>query len=109
MIPRIIHQTWKTDVLPEKFRAFAASWRERNVGWTYRLWSDRELLEFIAAHYPAYLDIYCSYRQGVQRADAARYMLLHHFGGIYADIDAECVQSLAPLMTEERVFLCQEP
>ena len=36
------------------------------------------------------------------RADAARYLLLHHFGGVYADIDCECVASFAPIMDEER-------
>jgi len=109
MIPRIIHQTWKTQDLPEAFRAFSATWRDRNPDWTYRFWSDRDLLEFVAMHYPAYLDLFCSYRQGVQRADAARYMLLHHFGGVYADMDAECVRSLDPLVSEQRVILCEEP
>jgi hypothetical protein len=109
MIPRIIHQTWKTDDIPENFRAFAATWRDRNPDWTCRFWSDRDLLEFVATHYPAWLELFCSYRLGVQRADAGRYMLLHHFGGIYADLDAECIRSLAPLASEDRVILCEEP
>ena len=46
---------------------------------------------------------------GILRADAARYLLLHHFGGIYADLDSECVGSLAPLLSEDRVVLCKEP
>lgn len=109
MIPRIIHQTWKTNDLPEKFRAFSESWKQFNPEWNYTLWSDRDLLEFVAAHYPAYLDLFCSYRQGVQRSDAGRYMLLHHFGGVYADIDAECVRPLDPLTAEIRLILCEEP
>jgi mannosyltransferase OCH1-like enzyme len=109
MIPRIIHQTWKTDDIPENFRAFSATWRAHNPDWTYRFWTDRDLLEFVASHYPDYLELFCSYRQGVQRADAGRYMLLHHFGGVYADMDAECLQPLNPLTSEERVILCEEP
>ncbi len=109
MIPHIIHQTWKTDDIPENFRAFSATWRDRNPDWAYRFWSDRDLLEFVAIHYPACLELFCSYRQGIQRADAGRYMLLHHFGGIYADMDAECVQPLNPLVSEDRVILCEEP
>ena len=81
MIPHIIHQTWKTDDIPGNFRAFSATWRDRNPDWTYRFWSDRDLLKFVAIHYPAFLELFCSYRLGVQRADAGRYMLLHHFGG----------------------------
>jgi hypothetical protein len=109
MIPHIIHQTWKTDDMPENFRAFSATWRDRNPGWTCRFWSDRDLLEFVAARYPAWLELFCSYRLGVQRADAGRYMLLHHFGGIYADMDSECIRSLDPLASEDRVILCEEP
>jgi hypothetical protein len=109
MIPRIIHQTWKTDQVPEKFRPFSNTWKKYNPDWSYRFWNDRDLLEFVAAHYPSYLDLFCSYPKGVQRADAARYMLLHHFGGLYADMDAECVQSLDALQPETRVILCEEP
>lgn len=93
MIPRIIHQTWKTDDVPARFRAYCATWRDRNPGWDCSLWTDRDLLEFVANHYPAHLDTFCGYKNGVQRADAARYMLLHHFGGFYMDIDTECQQT----------------
>jgi hypothetical protein len=109
MIPRIIHQTWKTHEVPERFQAWSKTWRHLNPGWEYRLWSDRDLLEFVAAEYPGFLELFCSYSQGVQRADAARYMLLHHFGGLYADIDTECRQSLASLEAETRVVLAEEP
>lgn len=109
MIPRIIHQTWKTDQIPENFRGFSHTWREKNPDWSYRFWTDRDLLDFVANHYPDFLDIFCGYKMGVKRADAGRYMLLHHFGGIYADMDTECCQSLESLASEERVILCHEP
>src|SRR5690606_35846501 len=46
---------------------------------------------------------------GVMRADAGRYLLLHHFGGVYADLDCECVASFESIMAEDRVVLCTEP
>lgn len=67
------------------------------------------LLDFVAEHYPDLLAVYCSYEVGVQRADAARYMLLHHFGGVYADLDCECVAPFDAIMHEDRVVLCHEP
>ncbi|WP_378952274.1 glycosyltransferase [Mesorhizobium sp. ANAO-SY3R2] len=67
------------------------------------------LLEFIAKHYPEILPAYCGYRNGVQRADAARYMLLHHFGGVYADLDCECIAPFGSIMDEDRIVLCEEP
>ncbi|MBB6466697.1 hypothetical protein HNQ96_002562 [Aminobacter lissarensis] len=108
-IPKILHQTWKTDSIPENFLAWSKSWEKHNPGWRHILWSDRMLLDFVAEHYPQYLPTYCSYWNGVQRADAARYMLLHHFGGVYADLDCECIGPFEALMHEDRVVLCKEP
>ncbi len=109
MIPPILHQTWKTDNVPARFRGYIKSWTKYNPDWTMMFWSDRKLLEFVAEHYPHFLPVYCSYSQGVLRADAGRYMLLHHFGGVYADIDCECVAPFEPIMGEERIVVCREP
>jgi GT2 family glycosyltransferase len=109
MIPPILHQTWKTDLIPEQFRAWSESWGHYNPGWTRMFWTDRTLLEFVAEQYPDFLRTFCSYKAGILRADAGRYLLLHHFGGVYADLDCECVASFAPIMAEDRVVLCQEP
>ena len=72
-------------------------------------WNDRMLLEFVAEHYPDFLPTFCSYSHGVMRADAARYLLLYHFGGVYADIDCECVAPFDPILGEDRIVLCKEP
>ena len=109
MIPPILHQTWKTDELPEQFRAWSETWLKHNPGWTRMFWTDRTLLEFVGRHYPDFLETFCSYPYGIMRADAARYLLLHHFGGVYADIDCECVAPFDPIMDEDRVVLCCEP
>lgn len=108
-IPRLLHQTWKTGAIPDRFQKWSNSWGEHNPGWTQILWSDRMLLDFVAQHYPQLLSTYCAYPSGVQRADAARYMLLHHFGGVYADLDCECLASFDSLLTEDRIVLCKEP
>ena len=109
MIPKILHQTWKTDVVPARFQAYVESWKRHNPDWTMMFWNDRALLEFVARHYPDFLPTFCSYEHGVRRADAGRYLLLHHFGGVYADIDCECAAPFDPLMGEDRIVLCKEP
>ncbi|TIT20485.1 MAG: glycosyl transferase, partial [Mesorhizobium sp.] len=105
----MLHQTWKTDSVPARFQGYVESWKRHHPGWTTMFWSDRRLLEFIAEHYPDFLSIFCSYSHGVLRADAARYLLLYHFGGVYADIDCECVAAFDPIMNEDRIVLCKEP
>jgi hypothetical protein len=109
MIPPILHQTWKNDSIPERFQGWTESWNRHNPGWTRMFWNDRTLIEFVGEHYPDFLPTFCSYKSGILRADAGRYLLLHHFGGVYADLDCECVAPFGPIMAEDRVVLCQEP
>jgi mannosyltransferase OCH1-like enzyme len=51
-------------------------------------------------HYPNDIEMFEDYDFLVQRCDVARCFLLHHFGGIYADMDFECLKSLDPLLTD---------
>ena len=62
MIPPILHQTWKTDRIPEQFQAWGESWGRHNPGWTRMFWNDRTLVDFVAEHYPDFLATFCSYK-----------------------------------------------
>lgn len=108
MIPKIIHQTWRDhNILGPK--EWPESWKRNNKGWEYRLWTDEDLLSLVQVHYPDLEELYHSYPNPVQRADLGRYLILHHCGGIYADIDTECISSLDEIEDETRVILAEEP
>ena len=62
------------------------------------LWTDATSREFIKTNYPAHLHMYDSYKYPIQRADSIRYFVLHHFGGIYMDLDIGCRRRLDPLL-----------
>lgn len=62
------------------------------------LWTDASAREFVAEHYPWFLDTFDSYTYPIQRADAIRYFVLHHCGGIYLDLDIGCLRRLDPLL-----------
>jgi hypothetical protein len=109
LIPKVIHQTWKTHDVPPACDPLVATWKHHHPQWRHVLWSDAELDDFVAAHYPSFLAIFRGYATGVQRADAARYLFLHHFGGVYADIDTECLGPADFLCHEDRVIFCEEP
>lgn len=108
MIPRIIHQTWRDNDLPVPVE-LPESWKNQNPNWEYRFWTDNELLDFVSEFYPDLRENYLSYPSPVQRSDVARYLLLSHFGGVYADIDTRCIGSLEPIVNERRVILASEP
>lgn len=51
-----------------------------------------------SSRYPWFLETFDGYPYPIQRADAIRYFVLHHFGGIYIDLDDGCNRSLDPLL-----------
>lgn len=94
-IPRRIFQTWKTKrELPHKFQEWSNTFRQLNPGFHYELWDDGDNRRFIANEFPWFLEIYDSYRVGICRVDALRYFYLYIFGGIYSDLDTECLRPL---------------
>ena len=48
----------------------------------------------MAQHYPHLLETFKSYPFNIQRADAIRYMVLEHYGGVYIDLDIICRRRL---------------
>ncbi|PJE30992.1 Glycosyltransferase sugar-binding region containing DXD motif-containing protein [Pseudooceanicola antarcticus] len=107
-IPRIIHQTWHSPTY-EDGQGTPESWQALNPDWQYRLWLDADLEAFVAEQYPDLIGLYRDYPTAVQRADLGRYLLLHHFGGIYADMDTDCLAPLDALAEQRRIVLCEEP
>lgn len=64
-----------------------------------KFWSDEAAEDFIATHYPNFLGTYIAYPHAIQRADSIRYFLLHHYGGIYLDLDISTYRRLDALLT----------
>ncbi|KAF8318206.1 glycosyltransferase family 32 protein, partial [Clavulina sp. PMI_390] len=97
-IPRIIHQTWKTDTLPERWKAVSKTCTSIMPDYEYMLWTDASSRNFIAKEYPWFLATFDGYTYNIQRADAIRYFVLHHYGGVYLDLDVGCLRPLDPLL-----------
>lgn len=108
-IPRILHQTWKTYEVPEEWWDCVNSWKRHHPDWEYRLWTDDAGEDFVARHYPDFLATFQNYPYGIQRADAIRYLVLHHHGGVYADLDYECLRPLDPLLRDHTAVIGLEP
>ncbi|KAH9938218.1 nucleotide-diphospho-sugar transferase [Fomitopsis serialis] len=97
-IPRILHQTWKTETLPEKWADVSQGCRDLMPDYDYMLWTDASSREFISENYPWFLETFDGYKYPIQRADAIRYFILHHYGGVYLDLDIGCLRPLDPLL-----------
>jgi inositol phosphorylceramide mannosyltransferase catalytic subunit len=93
-IPKIIHQTWRSEALPQEFRVFQESWLRRHRGWEYRFYDDEACRRFVLGHFPELLQLYEACPHPVQRADLFRYLVVDHEGGLYADMDVECLRNM---------------
>ncbi|KDQ64610.1 glycosyltransferase family 32 protein [Jaapia argillacea MUCL 33604] len=97
-VPRILHQTWKSETLPARWKTISQACREMMPDYEYMLWTDASSREFIAEHYPWFLDTFDNYIYPIQRADAIRYFVLYHYGGVYMDLDMGCLRRMDPLL-----------
>ncbi|EST07473.1 Glycosyltransferase, DXD sugar-binding motif [Kalmanozyma brasiliensis GHG001] len=103
-IPRIIHQTWKDAHLPARWQAIRDECAAMHPDYEYMLWTDDDSRKFIAEHYDWFLPVFDGYPYPIQRADAIRYFVLHHYGGIYMDLDIGCLRRFDPLLRFEVIL-----
>lgn len=75
LIPRILHQTHKTTLLPSSMAgSIAASWPEQNgPAWKYHMWDDADCLAMVSTEFPEYLEAYKRLPNNVERADFFRW------------------------------------
>jgi inositol phosphorylceramide mannosyltransferase catalytic subunit len=85
-IPRIVHQIWLGSRLPEKYKRWQKGWQSMS-GWQYKLWTDEDIRELELVNE----DLYLFSKNYGQRSDIARIEILNKFGGLYVDVDFECL------------------
>ncbi len=85
-IPKIIHQIWLGNPLPELYKIWMKTWANLK-GWEYKLWTDAEAEKFEFTH----PDLYKNAKNYGERANILRYEVLHRYGGLYVDVDMECI------------------
>ncbi|XP_052820791.1 uncharacterized protein LOC128246569 [Mya arenaria] len=101
-IPKRIHQIFfyeTSDTLPDRLRNAQASWLQHHQDYTYTLWNKTSINRLIDVHYPHFRRTYDAYGHWVMRADAARYLVLHKYGGWYVDMDLVSKKSVSSLET----------
>lgn len=93
-IPHIIHQTYKDELIPPAYVDYVKSFPKLNPEWQYYFWTDESARKLIKERHPYLLHMWDTYYNPMNRADALRYVVLYEFGGVYADIDFECLRPL---------------
>lgn len=103
----LIHFIWNDENVPEAYDKFVESWKIHHPDATIRIWTFAEGENLIADHYPEILEVYQQYDLPIQKANALRYVILHLFGGIYADLDMMCLKPLTEVYESNDLFLAK--
>jgi mannosyltransferase OCH1-like enzyme len=93
-IPKLVHQLWKTDRPPARWRDAIASVRRYHRGWDYRLWTDADIDRHVRLEHPTFYPTFAALPRHIMRVDVFRYLLMQDFGGLYCDLDYEFVRPL---------------
>ena len=97
VLPLKIHQVHYNithNDLPAEIQEAQKSWIRLNKQFKYTLWNESMVEQLLHERYPHLEDLYYSYSRWIHKVDMARYLILHQFGGIYADTDIECVKNM---------------
>lgn len=108
-IPSVIHQTIADkSKLPAAIDESIRRLKALNPGWTYRIYDDGDIQNFIASNYgDETSSIFNSINPlyGAARADLFRYLLMLKEGGVYLDIKSSCSVPFETLIKEDDELL----
>ena len=97
MIGKVLHQTWKTKAVPPYFSAWHESFRVCNPQLEMRLYDDADNRRIVSETVPQLMELYDSFPREIFRVDMARVLYLFRDGGLYADLDFQCLQPFTPI------------
>lgn len=124
-IPRYIHIIWLGGVLPQEYERYVKSWIDFHPNWTIVLWVDKpasyacdailhsfeEFEQYVNMENPAgkkiVVDVkqlsfdnrvfYNQARNYGEKSDILKWQVVYQFGGVYVDVDCECLKPLDEL------------
>ena len=105
---KIVHQTWKSADIPPEYQPYVDSVRQHNPDYEYRLWTDLDNHRLIQNHFSWFLPTYEAYTHHIERVDAARYFILLKYGGVYIDLDMECLKPVDSLFDQGDIWFSVE-
>jgi len=101
LAPKILHQIILQEGRNSTFAKYESA-RESCVlpypDWERLLRTDENATAFVMTNYPDVVPHYLHYAQTIQRTNIIRYLLLHHYGGVYLDVDITCLVPLDTLL-----------
>jgi mannosyltransferase OCH1-like enzyme len=105
-IPRVIHQTFKTNIVPYGMFESIESWKNKNKEYEHFFYTDEDCIIFIKEHFDKnVLYAYLNLIPGAFKADLFRCCVLYIKGGVYVDSDMICLSPLKDLIDDIDSFI----
>ncbi|MEE4210663.1 MAG: glycosyltransferase [Parvularcula sp.] len=105
-IPRTLYQTWDSvDTIPLGARAAQQTWRIKNPGWEFAFFDEVGRRNTVSKFGDDAIRAYDRLDRIAFKADLWRYCQLYLDGGIYADIDSECLVPFDDTLSEAATFV----
>jgi len=111
-IPKIIHHTAPADRSKwhPLWHRCRDSWIQNfDEGFEHRLWTDEDIDDLIHTHYPQYAEMYDAFPVHIMQIDFVRFAIMHHCGGIYADMDYFCYSNFYDELSHVPVHVVENP
>lgn len=105
MIPKIIHQTYKSVNLPPTFAKCQLAIRELHPEFEYKFYTDDDMYSEIKTYFPEYYENFNNLPRMIMKIDMFRYFIMYRYGGLYADMDYLMFKPF-DMLNEEIVIPC---
>jgi mannosyltransferase OCH1-like enzyme len=110
MIPKLIWQTYKAKIPPKEAIESIKTWITKNNTYSWYYMDDYACQKFITEHFSdEFVDMYKSLPYGVMKSDAWRIAVIYVYGGVYADLDTECVVPIDLWSKDKDLIVSYEP
>jgi hypothetical protein len=86
---------------------YVDSWITKNPEYEYRFFDDQDVQNFLKKHFSDYYKVYNKIKFGSSKADLWRYLIIYKYGGVYADLDCRCNNSLKQWIRPDAQFVTQ--
>ncbi len=108
-VPKLLHQTAPSDRSKwhPLWEVCQRTWAHHFPNHTYKLWSDEDIDDFMRSRFPQFYPMFAGFRYQIQRVDAFRYFLLYEIGGLYVDMDYQCVHNFESLLPPGKVSIAE--
>nr|QBK89108.1 MAG: glycosyltransferase [Mimivirus LCMiAC02] len=109
MIPKIIHNIWYQgkNNIPPTYPNYTNTWKQKHPHFKYIFWDEDKITKLIINHYPHLYHKFSLYPRMIQRIDMAKYIIIYHCGGVYVDVDSECLKPIDKLLDNNKVILAE--